>query len=342
VNDRDDRDDRDDRIRALLADAVSDVEPAHRLDEIRVRTATPARRPRRYGVGRVVLAAAATVALAAAAVVASRDGGDGSDPAAPTASASTPASTPASTSGPMRTVPAYYLGETPQGLRLFREFASIEASVPELEASLTALERGPQDPDYTTAWRPGSFAGASVAADVIQVDLADESLHDRPAGMSDAQAQLALQQVIYSLQGALGEGRVPVQFRLNGNPIDQVLGEPTSEPLANGPQLEVLALVSISDPAEGTAVGDRFVAKGVAASFEATVPWEVRDAAGAVVLEGFATAEGFGERLYPWETEIDVSGLEPGSYLFVAMTDDPSGGAEGLGPTADTRTILVE
>ena len=38
---------------------------------------------------------------------------------------------------------------------------------------------------------------------------------------------------------------------------------------------------------------------------------------------------------------IDVSDLAPGTYTFVAMTDDPSGG-EGLGPFTDTRTIIVE
>jgi hypothetical protein len=48
------------------------------------------------------------------------------------------------------------------------------------------------------------------------------------------------------------------------------------------------------------------------------------------------------DRLYPWETEIDVSDLEPGTYTFAAMTDDPSGGAEGPGATTDTRTIVVE
>ena len=50
---------------------------------------------------------------------------------------------------------------------------------------------------------------------------------------------------------------------------------------------------------------------------------------------------GAGDRLYPWETEIDVSGLAPGTYTFVAMTDDPSGGDEGTGPFTDTRTIIV-
>ncbi len=63
---------------------------------------------------------------------------------------------------------------------------------------------------------------------------------------------------------------------------------------------------------------------------------------GAVVLTYSAMAKGWEGRLYPWQAEIDVSGLAPGTYTFVAMTDDPTGGAEGGGPTSDTRTIVVE
>ena len=50
---------------------------------------------------------------------------------------------------------------------------------------------------------------------------------------------------------------------------------------------------------------------------------------------------GWIERLYPWEVEVDVSGLPFGHYTFVALTDDPSGGTEGFGPASDTRTIIV-
>ncbi len=39
---------------------------------------------------------------------------------------------------------------------------------------------------------------------------------------------------------------------------------------------------------------------------------------------------------------VDLSGLQPGTYLFVAKDDDPSGGAEGNGPAVDTRTIVVQ
>ncbi|MGH3361773.1 MAG: Gmad2 immunoglobulin-like domain-containing protein, partial [Nocardioides sp.] len=71
------------------------------------------------------------------------------------------------------------------------------------------------------------------------------------------------------------------------------------------------------------------------------VPWEIRDG-DSVVASGFVTAEGWMDKLYPWETEVDVSGLSPGTYQFVAMTDDPSGGAEGGGPTEDSKTITVK
>ncbi len=100
--------------------------------------------------------------------------------------------------------------------------------------------------------------------------------------------------------------------------------------------------MSISDPVEGRTVSGRFTARGVANSPEGNVLWRIEDTAGGVALDGFATATGANDRLYFWETEIDVSALAAGTYTFVASTDDPSGGTEGFGPTSDTRTIVVE
>ncbi len=318
-------------LRELLTDAVSDVEPAHRLSEIRARTARPDRRPRWYVAGSAVLATAAAVTTFA--VVTNLDDNDATDP--------DPAPTGPPTAIETHAVPAYYVGETPHGSRLFREFTNVDVSIPKLEASLDLIEGGAADPDYATYWAPNSFAGASVQGDVIYVDLADEALHDRPAGVSKAEAGLAIEQVIYTLQGALQE-RLPVQFRINGNPTNNVYGEETSNPLAESPQLDVLALVSITDPAENAIVSGSFTARGVASSFEAAVPWQIQDSQGAVVLEYSAQAAGWEGRLYPWETVIDISRLDPGTYLFVASTDDPTGGTEGPGATSDTRTIVVE
>ena len=240
----------------------------------------------------------------------------------------------------LTTVPAYFVGDTPQGPRLFREFQRAEDSGPG-QSGLALLEAGPLDPDYRSLWPAGAFASLSdPEAGQVDVTLADESYGSRPAGMSTAEARMAVEQVIYTLQAGFQE-RLAVQFRIGQNPTARVYGVPTSEPLANGAMLETLALVSVTTPEQGATVSGRFTASGVASSFEATVPWEIRRD-GDVVERGFSTAEGWMDKLYPWETEVDVSGLDPGRYEFVALTDDPSGGAEGNGPTEDSKTITVE
>jgi hypothetical protein len=125
-----------------------------------------------------------------------------------------------------------------------------------------------------------------------------------------------------------------VQFRLGANPVDQVFGVPTSEPLANSPQLDVLSQMSISNPGEGRVVEGSFTAEGVAISFEGNVLWSLTDADGAVVREGYATA-GMEDHLVPWTTDpIDVSDLPAGTYTFEART-------EAAKPFTDTRTVVV-
>jgi hypothetical protein len=110
-----------------------------------------------------------------------------------------------------------------------------------------------------------------------------------------------------------------------------------------GKPLETLALVNLDLPEEGTVVDDGTLEiQGVASSFEATVPFFVTDVDGKEVLRDFSTADGWVDKLYPWQAELDVSSLPPGDYVLHAQTDDPSGGAEGPGPYEDTRTFTVE
>ena len=103
----------------------------------------------------------------------------------------------------------------------------------------------------------------------------------------------------------------------------EVSAEPSEEP-STLPRTS--GLITLAAPAEGATVSDSFEASGKANSTEANVPWEIRDTTGETVLEGFATAEGWMDKLYPWTTTVDVSDLEPGTYLFIARTDDPSDG----------------
>ena len=101
------------------------------------------------------------------------------------------------------------------------------------------------------------------------------------------------------------------------------------------------ALITLAAPAEDATVSGSFEASGEANSPEANVPWEVRDTSGEAVLEGHATAEGWMDKLYPWTTTVDVSELEPGTYLFIARTDDTSDG-EGKPSEEVGARITVE
>lgn len=277
------------------------------------------------------------------------------DPAAsePTSDESTPPSDESSedpspsddpdgtpTSSGDRTAAVYYVGDTGRaGPRLFREFR--RGSGEPLEIAVSLLTEAPLDPDYRTVWQAGQLLGATEVRDVVEVEV-DPSVRQRPSGMSKADARAAVEQVIYTVQAAVRR-RAPVQFRTADNPIDQVFGVPTAEPLAQGSALEVLNHVSLTAPEQGATVsGDQLKVSGVANSFEANVLWEIRQG-DQVVQHGFVTAEGWmGNQLFPFETTVDIADLDAGDYTLVVSTDDPSGGAEGIGAMVDDKDFTVE
>lgn len=261
--------------------------------------------------------------------------GDGqSDASDPSSSTSSPSETPAPS-----TIPAYYVGSTPQGDRLYREFVQAAGVDPLVAAAAAVTQGDPVDPDYRTLWPSGRFASVERTDAAVVVELVDETWLGS-GGLAPARARLAVQQLVLTLQGVLGE-RLPVTVEYDGAPAATLLGVKVGGGLVARPQLDVLALMNVTEPAEGSVVPDTFTATGRGSSFEGTVLWTIEDRSGEVVLDGFATADGWFDKLYPWETEIDVSSLAPGRYTFIARTDDPSDG-EGGGPHVDTKRITVE
>ncbi len=241
---------------------------------------------------------------------------------------------------PETTAAGYFIGDTDRaGPRLYREFQRVSGEP--LDAAVSLLTGGPLDPDYRTAWQGGQLASASYDGEVISV-VVDPGARTRPGGMSKAEARAAVEQVVYTMQAAVQE-RAPVQFRTTDNPIDMVFGVPTSEPIVNGPMLTVLSHVNLTAPEQGAVVdGGTLTASGVGNSFEANLGWEIRQG-DAVVDEGFATMAGWmGEKLFPFEIDVDVSGLATGEYTFWVTTDDPTGGTEGIGAMTDDREFTIE
>lgn len=237
------------------------------------------------------------------------------------------------------TVPVYFVGDTPQGPRLFREFRKVPGDDPLLEAAGLLTAGDTLDPDYRTLFPEGSVTSVQATDGMLVVEVPDDRW-TTPGQLTRREARLAVQQLVYTLQG-VQQARVPVTVLLDGQPAP-LFGVDTSAGVENAKPLSVLGLVNLTSPEQGaTVAGDTLEASGVASSFEATVPWQIRRD-GQPVLDGFATAEGWMGKLYPWETKVDVSSLAPGEYTFVAMTDDPSGGAEGAGPTQDSKDFTLE
>jgi hypothetical protein len=352
----------DDQLRRLLSDAVSDVEPQDRLAQIRdyVRSdpkVVPMSRPRSWFAVVGVAAAVAViggVAYAAGALQGSNNADDntpvGPGPSGhhtkapvtpPTSSApTTPTSSGTTAPAGTKAYAVYYVGNNPAGKPvLFREFHRGSAASDTSALSVADLGSLPLDPDYTTPWHAGDLVDAAVHSGVIDVTVSS-AVHDRPAGMSAAYAHAAIEQVIYTVQAAF-QSRMPVQFILAGNPVDQVLGVPTSEPLSQGDATKVCSLMSISSPNNGDQVSRTLTVTGVNNGFEATaVVYLLRDGNGKHLLVTPTMASGWmGHKLYPWTVHLNLSKLPPGQYTLVAQNDDPSGQGH---PEVDTRTVIVK
>ncbi|MET1058799.1 MAG: Gmad2 immunoglobulin-like domain-containing protein [Nocardioides sp.] len=345
----------EDDLRRVLHDTVDGLEPQPGLDAIRART-----REQHPGHGRAWLLGAFGAAVATAAVVAGVAVlGGGPRPTADNGPAVTPSGQVSPTgdaseeptdgssgdaTGDTVAAPVYFAGDSPEGVSLYREFQRVDAGDRLRAAANLAVRGSAADPDYRSLWPDGAaidavgFDGVGVDG-LLQVSLSDAALRVRPPTMTEREAQLAIQQVVYTLQGVVG-ARAPLQFLLDGHPADTVLGVPTAEPLANEPQLEVLSQVNLTAPEQGEEVASMLVVTGVASSFEATVPLKVMRGS-EVVLEDVATADGWGDRLYPFTVSLDLSSLPAGDYTLVASTDDPSGGAEGNGPYTDSKDFTL-
>ncbi len=355
-----------DRIRVLLEDAVSDVQPAPGLDRIRARTSvTPLRqrRPWLLVTAGAVAATAATITVVTLVNDRSPEADPGPGPAAtatatptdpasegPTDSATpspAPSETPSGTEPPAGTValPVYLVGDTVAGPRLFREFhdTSVGAGWPErLLAALRQSAGGnAQDPDFRSAW--SGTGGQIVKADVDEAEgrillgvEGGEDLGQLPAETSPDEARLAVQQLVYTAQ-AVVQQRLPVVFSdADGVALDSLLGVDVSPQASAAPALEVQAPVWVIAPQDGEEVGRTFTVDGRGAFFEANVSWQLLGQDGAVVDEGFATAQECCT-LSPYSFEVTAA---PGDYVLRVYDADVSGG-EGPGEQEDTKRVTV-
>lgn len=309
----DDHDDVDLALQRLLADAVADVEPQDRLGEIRRRTAPAPRRSRQRWTLAVLGAGVATAAVVGAVALAGNLGLPGSD--------DDPA---ASGERGQAAVAAYFVGQSPQGPRLFREFQAISRDDEEAPLALAALrlletDAGPTDPDYTTDWPDGSFLAVTVTDELVEVRLADR--------VDPLPADPAAQQAVFTVQAALGQ-TLPVEFTTPEGTLDVDGATQVRR------DTSLLAAVNITDPVEGHSVDDLLTVRGVvspAGPAPAAVTWELRTPGEeSVVASGSAPVDG-----RTWEETTGIADVPSGTYELTATV------TTGGRTQQDTRTLTV-
>lgn len=304
---------------------------------------------------RTAALALATTALTAAALTGCGIDSDDPVPASDQSSTSEPSpdaqDTPSSEASPEPTaepseepsgtaVPVYFAGDGPGGApRLFREFQRVEGDPLTEAARLVAGGGQSVDPDYRTLWPQVEISSVSPTDGVLLVEIPSDGFTERPDAMTRRDARLAVQQLVYTLQGVQQE-RVPVQV-LRPDTDARLFGQSTEAPFVAKSALRTLNLVNITSPAEGDTVsGDTLMVTGVANSFEASGPCRLIVGEEEVALEAYQSEGWMDDRLFPFEVELPLAGVS-GEVVVQCETDDPSGGTEGNGPAIDTKTITV-
>lgn len=232
------------------------------------------------------------------------------------------------------TSPVWFVVDTRNGLRLVRETRDLPGADPAREA-VAAMVAGPEDPDYTTTWNPATeVLSVEQEGDLVTVDLSADA---ETASVGSEGAALMIQQLVWTVTDAV-DPEAAVQLLIDGEAAGELWGAVSWDgPQRRAEALEVRSLVQIDVPREGQVLRSPVRVEGEAATFEATVPWRVLNAAGDEVRTGFATARE-GMTLSPFRFEVK---LPAGSYLLEISEDDPSGG-EGGEPMTDSRAFVVE
>ncbi|GAA1691749.1 hypothetical protein GCM10009745_41390 [Kribbella yunnanensis] len=241
-------------------------------------------------------------------------------------------------------VPVYWLGNAMAGksvkkpavqarssARLYRTWSKVSGR-PAYQAVKIMTTRQPEDTDYYSVWKGAEVNSVTLDSDVVTVDF-----KQLPQGRMDAElAEMAAQQLVYTVQGALDDSSRPIQITQSGRTGIRLFGQvDTSQPLGRAQALDVQALVSIESPTEGALVsGSLVTVQGTAAAYEATVNYLATNLKTGQQYGSVVNAKE-GQKFSPFTIELK---LEPGPWQLEAYLLSP--GDDSISDM-DTKTIEV-
>jgi len=290
----------------------------------------------------IPLAAAASVALIGAiAWGASTLGGQPVGQQTPVAPAASSSSSPSAASSLPATgatsqvaLPAYFVGAssgTGDRFGLYREF--VKASVPvgatpaqkakaALAVAMNAQAFTNLEP-YIQPWSGTSVKDVTMTPNLITITLSGYGA----SGFTKEQTKLAVQELVWTAQAAVGQGTIPVKLMVTGGSSTLFGTYPTSQTYnrpAKDLQYQDLAPIWITAPDRGHVykAGTSVVVTGESCAFEATTRWQLKRS-GTAVRSGTTTASSGCPTRGTWT--VDLGALASGDYTFrmfeVSMQD---------------------
>lgn len=247
---------------------------------------------------------------------------------APTESRSMPAM--------VRAVPVFYVGRTDG--QLYRELRDLPAGRQLIAAALEAtLSLAPLDPDYGSAWGPGSLIRAEVTGDILTIDLTPEAFEGLD---SRAEARSAVNQMLYTASELSGNPDLRVKFLSDGGPPPEVLAQPEEGFGRTG--LSPMPALWLSSPRNGATVAAGQVVIAGTVKPGAISPLVTVTRADDTVMASVSAQTTITASADGWRDWSAVVPLDPGEYIISASTELVSEDAGAGQSFEETKSITVE
>ncbi|RZT27201.1 sporulation and spore germination protein [Kribbella sp. VKM Ac-2569] len=233
-------------------------------------------------------------------------------------------------------VPVYWLGQQvgapkKSAARLYRTWAKVSGR-PAEQAVRIMTTKQPSDPDYYSVWRGAALNTVTRSNGIVTVDF-----KQLPTTALDADlARVAAQQLVYTVQGALGDNRTPIQVTEAGRSGRRLFGQvDTSGPLSRAQAADVQALVWIDSPAEDQLVKSKVTVQGVASAFEATVNYEATNLKTRETKKSFTSAKE-GQKFSPYSFQLTLTPGEWQISVYLLSAED------GSITNTDSKSVVVK
>jgi hypothetical protein len=255
------------------------------------------------------------------------------------ASSSTTDTFPSTTSTPSTTGPA---GEVLVRTYFARDEGVATAGrdvVPPAVArgALEALLEGPNDLERSVGMATEIPAGTdlldvAVAGGEATVDLSSEL----ESGGGSLSMQLRVAQVVFTLTQF--ESVDEVTILVDGEEVDGIGGEgvPAND-LTRADFEDVTPLILVESPVPGEESSTPLEVSGISNTFEATVIYDLTDAGGQVVDDGFTTATAGTGTWGTFDFSIPLAGAQPGLGTLTLYQEDASDGSRRDGYEVPVR-----